>query len=150
MTNKEYKTEKAIHEQADELFSFEHCNGFSWRTSRYMTNDDIKTLRAEQKKDISKYNGARLDARAVVLKYDDDCILLKSYNTVVAAIVGTQFVKLWRGFSVTTLKHVNAFLAAYNGKQLNKREWIEYPTATGEIISETTGQIFTARELINA
>lgn len=150
MTNKQYKQVKEEHENNDALFTYEHYNGFSWYPSRYMTTDDMRELRAEQKTDIAKYNGVKIDARAVVLKYDCDCVLLKSYKTIVAAIVGTQFIKLWDGFSVTTLKHINQFLSAYNGATVNKRAWIEMDTATGEIISNTTGQIFTARELRNA
>ena len=150
MTNKEYKALREEHENNDALYEYEHNNGFSWKTSRYMTADDIKELRAEHKHDIEKYHGVKLDTRAAALKYDTDAVLLKSYKTVVAAIIGTQFYKLWDGFSVTTLKHVNAFLSAYNGQQFNKRAWIEYPTTTSEIISDTTGQVFTARELRNA
>ena len=150
MTNKQYKQAKEEHEQNYARFEYEHWDGFCIRPSYYMTTEDIKELRAEHKTDVARYNGVKLDSRAVVLNYDVDAVLLKSYKTVVAAIIGGEFVKLWRGYSVTTLKHVNAFLAAYNGKQFNKREWIEYPTATGDIISATTGQVFTARELINA
>lgn len=150
MTNKQYKQAREEHENNDALFEYEKWNGYSFYPTRYMNKNDMHELRAEQKTDIAKYNGIKIDTRAVVLKYDCDCVLLKSYKTIVAAIIGTQFVKLWDGFSVTTLKHINQFLSAYNGATVNKRAWIEMDTATGEIISDTTGQIFTARELCNA
>ena len=150
MTNKEYKALREEHENNGALYEYEHYNGFSWRPSRYMTADDVKELRAEHKHDIEKYHGVKLDTRAAALKYDTDAVLLKSYKTVVAAIIGTQFIKLWDGFSVTTLKHINAFLSAYNGASINKRAWIEMDTARGDIVSDTTGQVFTARELRNA
>lgn len=62
---------------------------------------------------------------------EGDFIYLKSYNTIVAAIdISTPdytFTRLWKGYSVTTLKHINDFRQLYNLPAINKKEWLELP-----------------------
>lgn len=137
MTNKEYKTARHEHEYAGELYTYEHYNG--WRVSRLMTTEDIRDLRTEYKED--KKNGAYaldgFNGRAVIIPVDGGA-LLKSYNTIVAAIVNGIFYKCWTGYSATTAKHINAFLRSANLPAVNKREWIEKST-TNEITDRETG-----------
>ena len=127
MTNKEYKDARDIAENVSELYTFEKWNGYSFYPSRYMDGDDARELRAEYKQDArerhaEKLNGA--NGRAVIIPIDGG-ELLKSYYTPVCKIENGVFFKMWAGFSVTTLKHVNAFRARHGLTALSKREWIE-------------------------
>jgi hypothetical protein len=54
-------------------------------------------------------------------------------------VVNGVFYKLWNGYSVTTLKHVNLFCDFMKIAGFNKREWIETET-TSEIIDNSTGE----------
>lgn len=129
MTNKGYKIAREEHENANELYTFEKWNGWSLYPSRYMDTNDARELRNEYKND--KAHGAftldGFNGRAVIIPVENGYIL-KSYETEVAAIVGGSFFKLWAGYSVTTLKHINAFRKWYGLTTINKREWIEMDT----------------------
>lgn len=124
MTNKEYKIARDEHESASELYTYEKYNG--WYVSRHLDTNDLRELRNEYKSD--KKNGAftldGFNGRAVIVPIDNG-YLLKSYETEVAAIVNGEFYKLWAGYSVTTMKHINAFREWYGMHKISKREWIE-------------------------
>lgn len=145
MTNKEYRNAREMHENANELFTYEKYNG--WHFTRAMNADDMRELRAEYKAD--KRRGAfALDGcngRAVVFETGAGAVL-KSYQTIVAAIefgADAELLKIWGGYSVTTAKHIKAFCARYGIPAPNKREWIEMGAGAvnenGVIISTGTG-----------
>ena len=49
--------------------------------------------------------------KATVIKKDNGEKVLQSYNTEVCKITsGGEFVRLWSGYSATTMRHVNSFL----------------------------------------
>lgn len=60
---------------------------------------------------------------------EDNKVFLKSYDTVVACIDTTtnSFTRLWPGYSLTTLNHVNDFRSLYNLPSLSKKEWLTIP-----------------------
>lgn len=129
MTNKEYKQARELAENADALFEFEHIPAGAWFASRCMDADALKDMRRERREQV-KAGAVKLDGcgvRAVVLTDADGGRVLRSYNTDVAAWRGGRLVKLWDGYSVTTLKHVNAFADYVGAARVNKREWIEMP-----------------------
>jgi len=65
----------------------------------------------------SFYGKARLS-----LQENGDTILF-SYNTPVCEVTANkQFVRLWSGYSATTMKHINAFLA-YMGIEGGGKAW---------------------------
>ena len=51
--------------------------------------------------------------KAIAIERDDGLIELRSYNTIVARIVNGTFERLWSGYSMTTMNHINAFIEAY-------------------------------------
>ena len=126
MTNKEYKAVREEHEQAYELDTFTTYEGFWGHENRYMKPDDLKEMRQAIKED--KKNGgivlADFGNRAVIIPTENGYIL-KSYYTNVCEIRNNKFIKLWQGYSNTTLKHINAFRSKYNFPTISKREWIE-------------------------
>lgn len=65
--------------------------------------------------------------RALIIT-DGDRVYLQSYDTLILCInrVTGEINKLWYGYSVTTLKHVNAFMQSYNGQQFNKAAWLAF------------------------
>lgn len=53
--------------------------------------------------------------KAKVIEKDNGEKVLQSYNTEVCKITsGGEFVRLWSGYSVTTMRHVNSFLNFFN------------------------------------
>ena len=132
MTNKEYK---ALREQAEnvyELDTFVTYEGWFCRANRYMKSDDIKDLRQEYKAIKAENNGYALDGfggRALIIP-DGNKLILRSYYTDVCEfdLKTEKFTRLWNGFSVTTLKHVNIFRRFLALNTLSKREWIELNT----------------------
>lgn len=49
--------------------------------------------------------------KAKVIEKDNGETVLQSYNTEVCKITsGGEFVRLWSGYSVTTMRHINSFL----------------------------------------
>lgn len=129
MTNKEYKQAREAAEAAEELYTFEqeHFNGYIYYNSRYMTTEDKQDLRREYKQDKKENQAYALEdfnTRALIIPTENGSIL-KSYYTEVCKIENGEFFRLWEGFSVTTLKHINAYRRHFNMKALSKREWIE-------------------------
>lgn len=53
-------------------------------------------------------------------------VVLKSYytNVLVIDLNNNTVIKLWDGFSVTTLKHVNLLLEMFSFKKLSKKEFM--------------------------
>lgn len=99
---------------------FEYYDGHD-----YLTRCEVSGLRADIQ--ARKRGGARpLDGcnyRASVRR-DGDGVILTSYYTDVARVDSDGFHKLWNGYSVTTLKHVNIFRALFGLAALNKKEWV--------------------------
>lgn len=49
--------------------------------------------------------------KAKVIEMDNGETVLQSYDTEVCKITsGGEFVRLWSGYSVTTMRHINSFL----------------------------------------
>ena len=55
-------------------------------------------------------------------------IILQSYNTEVCKIIpGGAFVRMWGGYSATTMRHVNAFLDCFGIPGGGKAWWMQQP-----------------------
>ena len=52
---------------------------------------------------------------------------LRSYDTVVCKIYRGRFTRLWGGYSVTTMNHINDFINQNNYKGFSKSEWDYLP-----------------------
>ena len=61
--------------------------------------------------------------KATVNVYSNGEIELKSYNTIVCRIKNRKLYRIWDGYSITTMRHVNAFLNAYDMETINKKQW---------------------------
>ena len=144
MTNKEYKQARENAENADALYEYEKY-GYGFYPSRYMNADELKELRRTNKAINNAETLDGFNGRAVLIPVNGG-ILLKSYNTIVCGVFGGEFVKLWDGFSVTTLKHINLLRANGGMPAFSKREWIETPTSDfykdGGIVNAETGEYF--------
>ena len=113
MTNKEYKNALSEH------ILYGGCD--------YLTPEALHALR----EDIKTRDGVLLkncNNRATMRSDKNGAHVLTSYLTDVAIISGGRFYKIWRGYSQTTLKHVNEFRRVHGLPALNKREWIELET----------------------
>ena len=81
----------------------------------------------ELRKNVKNRDGVLLkncNGRATIRTNKNGDIILTSYYTDVAIISGGRFYKTWRGYSATTLKHVNEFRRVYGLSSMNKKEWI--------------------------
>ena len=62
--------------------------------------------------------------KAKVIEKDNGEKVLQSYNTEVCKISGNgEFVRLWDGYSVTTMRHVNSFLSFFGMSGGGKSWW---------------------------
>lgn len=53
--------------------------------------------------------------KAKVIEADNGEMILQSYNTKVCKITSSgEFVRLWSGYSVTTMRHINSFLQLFD------------------------------------
>ncbi len=111
MTNKEYRTKKG--------------NIETYTSYDYLTRQEVSELA----RDVKKRDGFQLagfNNRATVRQEGYNLILTSYYTDVASYNTMTKtFVKLWDGYSVTTLKHINAFCRYLNINTFSKREWIE-------------------------
>ncbi len=48
--------------------------------------------------------------KARVIERDNGDVELESYNTIVCRVRNGKFEKLWDGYSMTTMRHINSFL----------------------------------------
>ena len=62
--------------------------------------------------------------KAVVIERDNGDIELRSYSTIVARIRNGKFERLWSGYSVTTMNHINSFLDTFGIAGGGKAWWI--------------------------
>ncbi len=102
------------------LNEHEIFNGFDYLSSQQA---------AELRRDLKNAGGvtlAEFNNRATIYT-DGGAAVLRSYDTEVCKIIDGHFIKLWKGFSVTTLKHINAFRRVYNMPALSKKDWIMLP-----------------------
>ena len=61
--------------------------------------------------------------KAEVIEKENGDIELKSYQTIVARIRNGKFERLWSGYSMTTMNHINAFLNAFGIDGGGKAWW---------------------------
>ena len=62
--------------------------------------------------------------KAIVIEKDHGEKVLQSYNTEVCKITSDgEFVRLWSGYSATTMRHVNSFLDLFNLSGGGKAWW---------------------------
>lgn len=65
--------------------------------------------------------------KAVVFEKDNGEKILQSYNTEVCKITSGEFVRLWSGYSATTMCHVNSFLQRFGIPGGGKAWWDALP-----------------------
>ena len=66
--------------------------------------------------------------KAKIMVDDKNIKWLKSYNTIVAKIDGNKLIKLWNGYSKTTLRHIKDFCKMYNiFFEGTKKAWLNLP-----------------------
>lgn len=61
--------------------------------------------------------------KARVIECSNGKTYLQSYETIVARIEGKRLYRMWSGYSVTTMKHINDFARFYGFETMNKSTW---------------------------
>ena len=67
-----------------------------------------------------------------ILIYSGDDVYLQSYDTLILQYNPKTgaLKKLWNDYSVTTLKHINAFMTVINKPGFNKKGWLDFREVT--------------------
>lgn len=66
--------------------------------------------------------------KAKVVEIENGDSVLISYNTEICKITKEgEFKKLWNGYSLTTMRHINSFLATFGFARRNKEWWNKQP-----------------------
>jgi len=85
--------------------------------------------------------------KAKVIEYDNGRKDLKSYDTIVCAIdENGAFIRLWGGYSRTTMNHVNDFRRENGFPMLNKKAWESIPCENTERFQVIGRNYYTGRE----
>lgn len=138
---KEYKRRCELAKEENYVF-YETFNRYCGKEERTRLANLVKLNKQLVKTDISYDRVDGCDARCITQCETDESSSHKyliSYGTTVCKIVywcdadrntHTSFVKLWEGYSKTTLKHINAFLAMDSIKPLTKYDWIMLDSCT--------------------
>lgn len=93
----------------------------------YLTPDDNKELHRDVKERIRYYSHGivpNCNNKATYYTDSNGDLVLRSYYTDVLKIHDGQIIKLWVGYSATTMKHINEFLHLFGFNGLNKHEWV--------------------------
>ena len=61
--------------------------------------------------------------KASIIERDNGDIELRSYNTIVARVRDGKFERLWDGYSMTTMNHINSFIDAIGINGGGKAWW---------------------------
>lgn len=78
--------------------------------------------------EISPINGRKsFYGKAHVIDHEDGIIELQSYNTIVCKIDNGVFKRLWSGYNVTTMNHINAFVNLFGIDGGGKAWWCSLP-----------------------
>lgn len=113
MTNKEYKARVNMID--------------SYSSHDYLGKEEMSKLRETNKeKQTEGYTFLSGCNYRAMVKRERYGTVLTSYKTDVCMIDNSgKFVKLWDGYSATTIKHVNMFRKIHGLARINKRKWIE-------------------------
>ena len=83
----------------------------------------------------ARYDGRNsFYGKAKVIEEDDGSLALKSYDTIVMRIVNGTPIRLWDGYSSTTMRHVNEFMRQNGFPSGGKKAWDEMPVMEMEIV----------------
>ena len=103
--------------------------GMFCRESTYLDSDAQKELRKDVRDRINSdechivVEGT--NRKATYWCNEDAELVLRSYYTDVMSVDSEgNITKLWNGYSVTTMNHINKFLEELGMKTLSKHEWI--------------------------
>lgn len=81
----------------------------------------------------------------------DNAVYLCSYETIVCAIVnGGTFLRLWPGYSATTMRHINSFLHHFRMPGGGKAWWDAQPLQAVIIVNESDLLLYEALRRVTA
>ena len=126
-----YKERLEEHETAFDVTPSPNYVGWYMHESSYLDKDAQKDLREDVKSRIKGGHNVVYDTNGKATWYinEDGEKVLRSYYTDVMKISPERgIVKLWEGYSVTTMGHINKFLDMNGISSLSKQEWIMMET----------------------
>lgn len=89
----------------------------------YRVNDGFYGIKPERIFDLPYYDRNSFYGKAKVIECDKGRYL-QSYNTLVCFLsYGGTFEKLWDGYSVTTMRHINSFMQFVGWSEFGGKKW---------------------------
>ena len=78
--------------------------------------------------ELSPINGRKSFYRKAIVREENGETILRSYDTDVCKIdINGNFVRMWNGYSATTMNHVNSFLNYVGIEGGGKKFWDDQP-----------------------
>jgi len=69
--------------------------------------------------------------KAIVYTNENGEKVLRSYDTDVCKVdTDGNFIRLWNGYSDTTMRHIRAFLLLFDCDNISKKTWMQKPIGT--------------------
>lgn len=65
--------------------------------------------------------------KATVIYEEDGSVALQSYSTIVLRLINGSLIRLWDGYSATTMRHINEFLQQFGFPSGSKKDWEALP-----------------------
>ena len=124
-----YKNKLEEHYTAFEASPSPRYVGMMCYESAYLDSEAQKALRKDIKERVDSAECHTIlegtNKKATYYLNEDAEFVLRSYYTDVCKLDGYgNFTKLWYGYSVTTMNHINAFLKEMGARQMTKHEWV--------------------------
>jgi len=124
-----YKNRLEEHYTAFEASPCPRYVGVFGYESGYLDSDAQKALRKDIKERVNSDECHTIvkgtNKKATYYLNEDAEFVLRSYYTDVCSLDHEgNLTKLWYGYSVTTMNHINAFLKEFGCRQISKHEWV--------------------------
>ena len=127
-----YRNRRDEHMTAFDVSPSPNYVGMFCYPSAYLDRDAQKELRKDVKERLKMEGHFRVpdtNGKATYYVNDDAEIVLRSYYTDVLSIGSDlKVTKLWEGWSATTGRHINRFLADFGIPPISKHDWIMMET----------------------
>lgn len=85
--------------------------------------------------ELRPYSQKSYYGKALIKYKDNGTIILQSYDTDVCKIENGNLIRLWGGYSATTMKHINDFIREFGIVGGGKKWWESLPC--GKYINQT-------------
>ena len=123
----EYKNRLEEHYTAFEVLPCQRYVGIFGYESAYLDSEAQKELRKDVKERVKRGHIKLENTNGKATYYanaDGELVLTSYYTDVLSVGYGRTVTKLWEGYSVTTMNHINTFLIGCGLHEISKHDWV--------------------------